>query len=76
MMVCIIVFFCSREGTNPELSLEKLPAHFYVWLASTETRFLKGKYVWANWDVEELKARAEKIESSNLLTVGLRGVDM
>jgi len=35
--------------------------------------FLKGKYVWANWDVEELKSRAEEIEKSSLLTLNLEG---
>jgi hypothetical protein len=44
-----------------------------VWLASSEAAFLKGKYVWANWDVEELKAVAEEIASSELLTMQLVG---
>ncbi|KAH8701692.1 oxidoreductase [Talaromyces proteolyticus] len=50
-----------------------LPASFNVWLASPEARFLKGKYLWANWDVDELKARAEEIETSAQLTIGLAG---
>jgi NAD(P)-dependent dehydrogenase (short-subunit alcohol dehydrogenase family) len=28
-----------------------LPTSFIVWLASPEARFLKGKYLGANWDV-------------------------
>ncbi|KAF1937836.1 NAD(P)-binding protein [Clathrospora elynae] len=39
-----------------------LPAAFCVWLASPEAVFLKGKFVWANWDVEELKERKAEIE--------------
>lgn len=51
----------------------RLPADFCVWLASPEARFLKGKYLWANWDVEELKANAEKIKASSLMELGLIG---
>ncbi|KAL2853961.1 hypothetical protein BJX68DRAFT_254003 [Aspergillus pseudodeflectus] len=54
----------------------QLPAHFLVWLASDEATFLKGKFVWANWDVQELMARADKIQQSMLLRVSLNGVDM
>lgn len=50
-----------------------LPASFYVWLASPEAHFLRGKYLWANWDVDELKARKEEIENTNLLNLGLIG---
>ncbi|KIW84454.1 hypothetical protein Z517_03704 [Fonsecaea pedrosoi CBS 271.37] len=53
-----------------------LPAHFVVWLVSEEAAFLRNKFVWANWDVEELKARAEEIRTSSLLRVYLNGVDM
>jgi hypothetical protein len=57
-------------------TLVSLPSHFNVWLASPEAEFLKGKYVWVNWDVEELQARAEEIKNSLLLKVGLLGVPM
>ncbi|KAI1624597.1 hypothetical protein EDD37DRAFT_562948 [Exophiala viscosa] len=58
---------------NPKVHL---PAHFLVWIASDEAAFLRNKFVWANWDVEELKARAEEIQTSSLLRVALNGVDM
>ncbi|KAH7383062.1 hypothetical protein BKA64DRAFT_683799 [Cadophora sp. MPI-SDFR-AT-0126] len=54
----------------------ELCGHFAVWLASPEAAFLKSKFVWANWDVEELKARSEEIKNSTLLRVALNGVDM
>jgi shikimate kinase len=54
----------------------ELPGHFLVWLASEEAKFLKNRYVWVNWDVEELMSRAKEIESTSLLQVGLSGVDM
>jgi hypothetical protein len=50
-----------------------LPATFNVWLASSEAKFLKGKFLWANWDVDELKARATEIEEGTLLSIGLVG---
>ncbi|KAL1592995.1 hypothetical protein SLS59_009465 [Nothophoma quercina] len=50
-----------------------LPAGFMVWLASPQARFLKGKYLWTNWDVDELVARKEEIEGSNFLELGLVG---
>jgi len=54
----------------------QLPAHFLVWLASEEAKFLDGKFVWANWDAQELMTRAEEIRTSLLLRVTLKGVDM
>ncbi|KAL4942564.1 hypothetical protein BDV06DRAFT_222085 [Aspergillus oleicola] len=51
-----------------------LPANFAVWLASKEASFLNGRLVWANWDVDELKARADEIQSGLLLTAGVLGV--
>ena len=53
-----------------------LPAHFNVWVASPEARFLRGKFVWANWDVNELKALAEEVEQTMLLRIYLNGVPM
>lgn len=53
-----------------------LPGHFNVWIASPEAEFLKGKFVWANWDVTELKALAKEVEESMLLRVCLNGVAM
>ncbi|KAF2759900.1 NAD(P)-binding protein [Pseudovirgaria hyperparasitica] len=50
-----------------------LPASFNVWLASPEAQFLKGKFLWVNWDVDELKARSKELENSTLLTMGLVG---
>jgi putative intracellular protease/amidase len=44
-----------------------------VWLSSGDRQFLSGRYVAANWDVEELEARKEEIVQDNLLTVRLNG---
>jgi len=50
-----------------------LPAHFFVWASSPDATFLNGKMVWANWDVEQLKARAEEIQKSSVLTANVLG---
>lgn len=51
-----------------------LPGNFVVWLASPEARFLNGRFLWASWDVEELKAReAEITENTDLLSIALLG---
>lgn len=50
----------------------KLPAHFTRWLAGPESTFLHGRYVWANWDVDELIALKEKLQSNpDYLTIGI-----
>ncbi|KAI1182204.1 NAD(P)-binding protein [Nemania serpens] len=50
-----------------------LPASFNLWLASPEARFLKGKFLWCNWDIEELKARAKELQEGTELNIGLVG---
>ena len=47
----------------------ELPGDFSVWAVSPEAKFLKGKFDWSNWDVEELKLTAEEIEGGSLFTV-------
>lgn len=66
-----------RSGATPETvpSLDKvqLPAHFLVWMASPEAAFLRGRAVWANWDVEQLKAKKELGEGL-FMTAGFKGL--
>jgi len=56
--------------------LVMLPGHFNVWIASPEAEFLKGKFVWANWDVDEMKGLAKEVQDTMLLRVYLGGVPM
>lgn len=73
-----VVFFIFKLRTNWDFFflLAELASQFLVWLASPEAQFLKGKFVWANWDVDELKARADEIRNSLLCRVILNGVAM
>ncbi|KAK7750186.1 hypothetical protein SLS62_007937 [Diatrype stigma] len=64
----------SANGGNPdELAMDdkRLSADFLVWMASPEAAFLRGRSIWANWDVDELKALEPKITEGNLFTAGL-----
>jgi hypothetical protein len=40
---------------------------------SPEAKFLRGKLVWANWDVDELKGMKKEIEETDKFTLGLLG---
>ncbi len=55
--------------------LVNLPSHFSVWLVSDEAKFLRGRFVWANWDVEELISRKDELkENKELFSLTLDGV--
>jgi hypothetical protein len=45
----------------------RLPGDFAVWLASPEASFLAGKFVWAQWDVNELLAVKARLEANPAL---------
>lgn len=55
-----------------------LPADFSVWAASPEASWLHGRFVWAHWDIEELKADREVVrrleEEDGYLKVGVEGL--
>lgn len=57
-------------------SAAELSGQFAVWLATPEAGFLKNKFVWVNWDAEELVKRKEEIEGSKLLTWIINGLPM
>ncbi|KAK9234767.1 hypothetical protein V1525DRAFT_459135 [Lipomyces kononenkoae] len=56
---------------------ENLPGQFAVWAASPEARFLHGRFVWAKWDVTELREGSLRIridEDNDFLKVGVVGI--
>jgi NAD(P)-dependent dehydrogenase (short-subunit alcohol dehydrogenase family) len=62
------------DETSHDWDDAQLPGQFAVWLASEEGEFLKGRLVWANWDVDELKARKGDFEADPaLLKISLLG---
>ncbi|KAI1870064.1 hypothetical protein JX265_006234 [Neoarthrinium moseri] len=54
-----------------------LPGQFAVWAASSEARFLHGRFVWTEWDVDELKhgkIRSRIDEDPAYLRIGVIGL--
>ncbi|KAK5628449.1 hypothetical protein RRF57_004164 [Xylaria bambusicola] len=54
-----------------------LPGHFAVWAASPEASFLHGRFVWAGWDVDQLKTgelRKKIDEDPAFLKIGVVGL--
>ncbi|KAL8911093.1 MAG: hypothetical protein Q9171_003683 [Xanthocarpia ochracea] len=65
-----------KSGATPDMlpmDSATLSAHFTLWLASPEAAFLRGKLVWANWDVSELQGIGSKIQESSQLTINVDG---
>ncbi len=42
-------------------------ANFILWSTSPEADFLAGRFAWANWDLDELKAKKKEILKKDLL---------
>lgn len=52
----------------------ELPGDFCVWATTPAARFLHGRFVWANWDIEELETMRTKLEGDQgFLRFGLGG---
>lgn len=60
-------------ATTLTIDIVSLPASVNLWLASSEARFLKGKFIWCNWDIDELKDRAYELKEAQDLSIGLVG---
>ncbi|KAH7311352.1 putative short-chain dehydrogenase [Stachybotrys elegans] len=60
-----------KVGVKGPFDDADLASHFSVWLASPEAHFLDGKYVISNWDVEELKAQADKFAKTDFGSIRL-----
>lgn len=63
----------NRKSEIPGIDNVNLPGNFAVWAASQEARFLNGKYVFCNFDVEELVARKAEFEEPTFMRLGLDG---
>lgn len=49
---------------------------FSVWLSTKEAEFLNGRYVCANWSVDELIQRKTEIIQGNKLSIGLQNTTL
>ena len=53
-----------------------LSAHMAVWLAGQDSGFLHGRFVWANWNADELMGMKDRVLADPaFLKVGITGVD-
>jgi len=50
----------------------QLTSEFIVWTSSKEAAFLAGRFVWVNWDVDELIAKKTEILEKDLLISSLK----
>lgn len=51
----------------------KLAGEFFAWVSTDEAEFLSGRFVWAEWDIEELKAKKTEILEKDLLLTTIDG---
>ncbi|KAH6717059.1 hypothetical protein DL95DRAFT_395804 [Leptodontidium sp. 2 PMI_412] len=58
------------EGVFPETDVT-LAADFVAWTASEEASFLAGRFVWVNWDVDELVQKKNEILDRDLFRTAL-----
>ena len=67
--------FAKSKAEEPEWGMTdgKLTGQFFAWLATEEAQFLSGRFVWAEWDVNELIARKDKIVEQDLLLMTVDG---
>jgi len=62
-----------NDMPSPHMDTMELPSHFAVWLCSEESSFLRGRFIWSNWDVPQLLEKKSEIENSQLLTANCIG---
>lgn len=65
----------TRYELHADAAPADLPACFTLWACSDEGKFLRGsgKYLWSNWDVDELKSRKDELSKPNALAITLNG---
>lgn len=51
----------------------ELAGQFFAWAATDEAEFLNGRFLWAEWDIEELKGRKKDILDEDLLLLTIDG---
>ncbi|KAF4332368.1 3-oxoacyl [Fusarium beomiforme] len=50
-----------------------LTGQFFAWASTDQAGFLSGRFVWAEWDIEELKAKKDEILEKDLLLTTIDG---
>ncbi|KAE8445004.1 hypothetical protein EG329_014010 [Mollisiaceae sp. DMI_Dod_QoI] len=63
------------EITGGQTTDADLAANFMLWATTPEADFLKGRFAWVNWDIDELKRKKSEILSKDLLKYTLGGFE-
>jgi len=67
-------FTCSGASVPPDgMTNGDLTRNFFAWLATDDADFLNGRFIWAEWDIDELKGRKKDIEDGDLLLTTIDG---
>jgi NAD(P)-dependent dehydrogenase (short-subunit alcohol dehydrogenase family) len=57
-----------------EMTDGKVAGQFCAWVVTDEAAFLSGRFVWAEWDIDELKAKKDEILEKDLLLTTIDGL--
>ncbi|ETI19902.1 hypothetical protein G647_08917 [Cladophialophora carrionii CBS 160.54] len=66
----------SRKAGMTAMDSADLAGQFVLWAVSPEAKFLRNKYLWANWDVDELKRRREELGQPHQLNIRMNGLPL
>lgn len=71
--VCRITFLdCFLAKTYAYRKLAALSAGVSLYLTTPQAEFLRGRFISANWAVDDLEAQKDEIVKQNLLTTYIR----
>lgn len=67
--------YLSSPKDADRIETASLPASVCVWASTPAASFLHGRFIWSNWDVEELAQRETELHEPGYLRIGLQGVE-
>lgn len=67
----------ARSGAEyaPVMTEGKLAGQFFAWAASDEAEWLRDRFVWAEWDIDELLEKKTEILDKDLLLITIDGFE-
>jgi NAD(P)-dependent dehydrogenase (short-subunit alcohol dehydrogenase family) len=66
-------FETSGAPKHDDMTDGKLTGLFFAWAATEEAAWLKDRFLWAEWDIDELAERKEEILEKDLLLTTIDG---
>ena len=65
--------YAGTGAPSPAYTSGTLAGQFFAWAATDEADFLRDRFVWAEWDIDELKAKKDQILENDLLLTTIDG---